>query len=179
MSRIALAFKAFFAILFKDTLPESVAQAFGYVKESEAARPSPAPASKPVVTEVRTADGALQLLGVLQRDARWIDFLMEDISAYGDDQVGAAVRPLHEQSRSVLARYVTIRPVIDGVEGTSTQIETRDPNCVKLLGNVPADGKAAQGILRHRGWRAEKVDLPKIPSGQDVRVLAPAEIEIE
>jgi hypothetical protein len=65
------------------------------------------------------------------------------------------------------------------VEHTPTRIESRDPNSIKLLGNVPADGKASQGILRHKGWRVEKVDLPKIAAGQDVKVLAPAEIEIE
>ena len=99
---------------------------------------------------------------ILQRDARLIDFLMEDISGYSDDQVGAAVRSLHEQSRAALTRYVTLSPVIDAVEGTRTQIGKNDPNSVKLIGNVPANGKASQGILRHKGWRAEKVDLPKI-----------------
>jgi hypothetical protein len=104
---------------------------------------------------------------------------MEDIGQYTDDQVGAAVRSLHDQSRSVLDRYVTLQPVIDGVEGTPTRIEKRDANSIKLLGNVPADGKASQGVLRHKGWRAERVDLPKLASGQDVKILAPAEIEIE
>jgi hypothetical protein len=115
----------------------------------------------------------------LQRDARLIDFLMEDISGYSDDQVGAAVRSLHEQSRTALHRYLTLKPVVDGVEHTPTRIESRDPNSVKLLGNVPADGNASQGILRHKGWRVEKVDLPKLSPGQNVTVLAPAEIEIE
>ena len=50
------------------------------------------------------------MLSILQRDARLIDFLMEDISGYSDDQVGAAVRSLHEQSRAALARYITLSP---------------------------------------------------------------------
>ena len=175
MSRISLAFKSFFAILFGDGLPEQVAKAFGYVKESKA-KAAPPPRAAP---EIRASDGALQVLSILQRDARLIDFLMEDIGGYSDDQVGAAVRSLHEQSRAALSRYVTLRPIIDAVEGTPTQIESRDPNNVKLLGNVPADGKASQGILRHRGWRVEKVDLPKLNPNQNVSVLAPAEIEIE
>lgn len=174
MSRISLAFRSFFAILFGDGLPAPVAAAFGFVRESDVKPPPP-----PKMPDIRTSDGALQILGIFQRDARLIDFLMEDIAAYSDDQVGAAVRSLHEQSREVLNRYVTLRPVIDGVEGTPTKIESRDPSIVKLLGNVPADGKAKQGILRHRGWRADKVDLPKVASSQTVMVLAPAEIEIE
>ena len=175
MARISSAFRSFFAILFRGVLPEDIAREYGFVKRSDI---KPAPAPKPVA-ELKTSDGALQMLSILQRDARLIDFLMEDIAGYEDEQVGAAVRSLHEQSRTALNRYVTLKPVIDGVEHTPTRIETRDPNAVKLLGNVPADGKATQGILRHKGWRVEKVDLPKIAPGQTVTILAPAEIEIE
>lgn len=176
MSRISSAFRSFFAILFSDELPEDIARTYGFIKAAEA---KPAPPPKPAAPEMKTSDGALQMLSILQRDARLIDFLMEDISGYPDDQVGAAVRSLHEQSRTSMSRYVTLKPVVDGVEHTRTRIETRDPNAVKLLGNVPADGKATQGILRHKGWRVEKVDLPKIAAGQNVTILAPAEIEIE
>ncbi|MBI1897283.1 MAG: DUF2760 domain-containing protein [Acidobacteria bacterium] len=174
MSRISLAFKAFFAILFGDRLPEAVAQAYGYSKQAEAPKPAP----KPTV-EVRTSEGALQMLAILQRDSRLIDFLMEDISGYEDEQVGAAVRTLHGDCRQTLTRYVTLRPIIDGVEGTPTRVETRDAQALKLIGNVPADGKVGQGILRHKGWRAEKVDLPRLTPNQNVNILAPAEIEVE
>jgi hypothetical protein len=173
LSRISSAFSSFFGILFGGELPDEVAEEFGYAKKAEEM-----PVVKPQL-EVHTSDGALQMLSILQRDARLIDFLMEEIGGYSDDQVGAAVRSLHEQSRAALARYVTLSPVIDAVEGTRTQIGKNDPNSVKLIGNVPANGKASQGILRHKGWRVEKVDLPKIQASQDAKLLAPAEIEIE
>jgi Domain of unknown function (DUF2760) len=176
LSRISFAFRSFFAILFGDGLPADIAGAFGYVRPSDVKPPAP---PKPAAPEVKTSDGALQMLAILQRDARLIDFLMEDISGASDDQIGAAVRSLHEQGRSSLARYVTLKPVIDGVEHTVTKIVSRDPGSVKLLGNVPADGKVSQGILRHKGWRVERVDLPKIAGSQSVQVLAPAEVEIE
>ncbi|HYO81332.1 MAG TPA: DUF2760 domain-containing protein, partial [Bryobacteraceae bacterium] len=86
---------------------------------------------------------------------------------------------LHEQSRTVLSRYFSLKPVVDGVEHTPARIEKRDPNSIKLLGNVPADGNASQGILRHKGWRVDKVDLPKPAGGQNLSILAPAEIEVE
>ena len=173
LSRISSAFSSFFGILFGGELPDEVATEFGYAKKAEE-KPAPKP-----VREATSSDGALQMLSILQRDARLIDFLMEDIAGYSDDQVGAAVRSLHENSRAALARYITLNPVIDAVEGTRTRIEKNDPNAVKLIGNVPANGKASQGILRHKGWRVEKVDLPKISGSQDTKVLAPAEIEIE
>ncbi len=181
MSRIALAFRSFFAILFGNGLPPDIAHAFGFLKPEEA-RPAKATSSqaKPAATaEAKTSDGALQMLAILQRDARLIDFLMEDISAYSDDQVGAAVRSLHDQSRTALSRYVTLAPVIDGVEHTPTRVDSRDPNSIKLLGNVPADGKVTQGILRHKGWRVERVELPRIAAGTSVQILAPAEVEVE
>ena len=40
-----------------------------------------------------------RFLAILQRDSRLIDFLQEDIAAYSDDQIGAAVREIHDQSR--------------------------------------------------------------------------------
>lgn len=176
MSRISLALSSFFGILFGGKLPAEVARAFGY---SKSAKPVAAP--KPAIPEATAADGAIQMLALLQRDARLVDFLMEDISAYGDQQVGAAVRSLHDQSRQTLNRHVKLAPVIDTVEGTYTRLEAarQSPASVKLIGQVPADGKAAGGMLRHRGWRAEKVDLPRLDPKQDLSVIAPAEVEIE
>ena len=174
MSRIGSAFKSFFAILFKGELPEDVAREFGFVRKTVEVKPAAAP-----VRQLQASDGAIQVLGILQRDGRLIDFLMEDISGADDDQIGAAVRSIHEQCRSSLQRYVRLAPVIDGVEGSFTKLETNDPAQVKLLGNVPASGKASGGVLRHKGWRAERVDLPALKPSQSTDVIAPAEIEIE
>ena len=171
MNRIGLAFRSFFAILFTGKLPGDIAQALGYTQRQAQ------PVAKPT-REARASDGALQMLGILQRDSRLIDFLMEDISAYSDEQVGAAVRNLHDQSQESLKRYLRLAPVIDGVEGTFTKLESNDPSTVKLLGNVPAKGTAPGGVLRHKGWRAEKIDLPPIAAGES-GVIAPAEVEVE
>jgi hypothetical protein len=117
-------------------------------------------------------------LSILQRDSRLIDFLQEDISAYSDDQVGAAVREMHDQCRDSLGRYLALQPVIDGVEGTFAKAPSTDPNVVKFVGNVPAKPPAG-GTLRHKGWKAAKIDLPALAAKQDATVLAPAELEIE
>jgi hypothetical protein len=50
---------------------------------------------------------------------------------------------------------------------------------VKLLGNVPVSGKASGGLLRHKGWKAEKIDLPALLPGSNASVIAPAEVEVE
>ena len=172
MGRLGLAFRSFFAILFSGQLPPDVAKALGLTQQKTQPAPKPPP-------QVRPSDGALQILGILQRDARLIDFLMEDVSAYSDEQVGAAVRNLHDQCRDSLTRYLQLSPVIDSVEGSFTKLETNDPATVKLLGNVPTTGKAPGGMLRHKGWRAEKIDLPPLGSGQNASIIAPAEVEVE
>ncbi len=181
MSRIVLAFRSFFDLLFSGTLSDGVLdrlrltrRASGASKPSAAAKAAPAPAPVPAV---RVSDGALQLLAILQRDARLVDFLMEDIAGYADDQVGAAVRELHDQCRDSLRRAVVLEPVIDGVEGTFAKAPSADSNVVKFIGNVPARPPSG-GTLRHKGWKAVKIDLPAL-GGKDATVIAPAEIEIE
>jgi len=158
-------------------LPEDIASEFGFTKvpaTPAAPPPPPAPTLKP-------SDGALQLLQILQRDSRLIDFLMEDIAGYADDQIGAAVRTLHADCKTSLTRHVTLTPVMDAVEGTFQKLDaskTPDPNRIKLIGNVPANGKVPGGTLRHRGWTASSISLPPLGK-QDTSVVAPAEIEVE
>ena len=174
MGRIWLAIRSFFSILFSGSLPEDAITQLGLMRRG-ASKPkaAPAPPAAP-----RASDGALQMLSILQRDSRLIDFIMEDVAAYSDEQVGAAVRGLHDQARESLARYVKLVPVIDGVEGTFTKPAVTDPAAVKFVGNVPA-GKPSGGLLRHKGWRAGKIDLPPLNPKQDSTIVAPAEIEIE
>jgi len=177
LSRISLALQSFFGILFQGELPEKVVRALGYSKGAKAADPSPpAPTS-----QLGPAQGAVQLLGILQRDARLVDLLMEDISGASDDQVGAAFRQVQEQARQCLQRYIQLAPVIDGVEGAYTRTGGLgvDSAALKLLGNVPPDGNVSGGILRHKGWKAEKVSLPPLNIKQDLNIVAPAEVEIE
>jgi hypothetical protein len=161
-------------MLFRGALSPDTLTALGLSARPQAAA-KPAAAAAPAV---KTSDGALQILGILQRDSRLVDFLMEDISGYQDDQVGAAVRELHDQCRDAVNRYVKLEPVIDGVEGTFAKAPTGDPNVVKFVGNVPAKPPSG-GTLRHKGWRATKVDLPALAAKQDAAIIAPAEIEIE
>jgi hypothetical protein len=152
-------------------LPEDIASHFGYAK----------PVKAPDPPKIKITDGALQILQILQRDSRLVDFLMEDISAYGDDQVGSAVRSIHTDCKASLTRHVTLVPVIDSVEGTYQKLDASkapDPNRMKLIGNVPATGKVPGGTLRHRGWVASTVNLPPLGK-QDISVLAPAEVEVE
>jgi hypothetical protein len=180
LNRIVLAFQCFFNILFAGALSPQTLTALNLAQRGAAPATAfkTAAAAAPPAPVARTADGALQMLAILQRDSRLIDFLKEDISGYADDQVGAAVRELHDQCRDAVERYVTLEPVIDGVENTFAKAPSKDPNLVKFVGNVPAKPPEG-GMLRHKGWRAAKVNLPALAARQDPTVIAPAEIEIE
>ncbi len=181
MNRIVLAFRSFFNLLFSGALSDGVLDALrltrrGATTSKPSATTKTAPAAPPAPA-LRVSDGALQFLAILQRDARLVDFLMEDIAGYSDDQVGAAVRELHDQCRDSLRRTVVLEPVIDGVEGAFAKAPSTDSSVVKFIGNVPAKPPAG-GTLRHKGWKAVKIDLPAL-AGKDPAVIAPAEIEIE
>jgi len=176
LSRVSSAFRSFFSILFSSVLPEDIASEFGYTK----VKVVPVTVA-PEPPKVKVTDGALQMLQILQRDSRLVDFLMEDIGAYADEQIGAAVRTLHNDCKASLTRHLTLAPVIDGIEGTYQKLDgskTPDANRIKLIGNVPATGKVPGGTLRHRGWTASAINLPVLGK-QDASVLAPAEIEVE
>lgn len=183
MSRLSLAFKSFFALLFSGKLPDDVVTELGLMRRVMTTPPPAASKPAPAPPAADPNDGAVALLALLQREARLVDFLMEDIAAYDDAQVGAAVRAVHEGSRKAVERHFELTPVVDGVEGAVTTLKAAglkasDAARLKLLGKVPAEGNVESGILQHRGWIAKKADIPKAAKGAE-RIIAPAEIEVE
>ena len=81
MNRISFAFRSLFSILFSGTLAPDIALAFGYSKAM------PVKAAAPPKPQAGPADGAVQILSLLQRDARLVDFLMEEFHSRGGELV--------------------------------------------------------------------------------------------
>jgi len=151
------------AIVYVSTLPRLAAEQ--------------APAPSPVEPAERNDAPALRLLAMLQEDGRLVDFLQEDIALYSDEQVGAAVRDIHEKTRKALRECVTLEPVMAGSEGESVTVPAGfEPTSVRLVGNV-SGAPPFRGVLRHPGWRATAVSLP-LRHGQDAAIVAPAEVEV-
>lgn len=121
----------------------------------------------------------LRVLAVLQRDGRLIDFLQEDIDAYTDGQIGAAVRDIHRGCRKSLHDYLTIEPIIDAAEEQRVTVPSDfDPAAVRLVGNVNGS-PPFHGVLKHHGWRVKSVQLPVLPAARDdSSILSPAEVEL-
>jgi Domain of unknown function (DUF2760) len=165
--RIALAFSAWFSIIGSGELPEDVMATL--------VAPPPAPPPPPALPPPDPGHRATQLLALLQRDGRLVDFLMEDLGTYADAQIGAAVRDVHAGSRQVLDRYFTLKPVLDDEEGGPVTLDRLDAARVKVVGNVTGQAPL-RGILRHRGWEATRIALPPLPaSGQTI--VSAAEVE--
>jgi hypothetical protein len=140
--------------------------------------PSPAFAPAPLPSRVPDSTPALQLLSLLQREGRLVDFLQQDIAEFPDADVGAAARVVHDGCRKALRSHADIEPVRGETEGTRVKLEAGfDADAVKLVGDVKGEPPYA-GVLRHRGWRAKKLDLPELLGGHDARILAPAEVEL-
>jgi hypothetical protein len=113
----------------------------------------------------------------LQREARLIDFLKEDVAPYEDAQIGAAVRDIHRDAAKLLERLFAIRPVIDQAEGSAVTLDGKEAGLVRMVGNI-REG-ATSGTLVHHGWTATKVELPVWSGPKDTdRVVAPAEVEV-
>lgn len=189
MTRLWMFFWLPFKVLFDSSAAWKVEQALTgappALPQPAAAAPAPAPEpekpekkAEPQKPKEPDVAQALHLLAILQRDGRFVDFLQEDVAAATDDQVGAAARIVHEGCRKAVAQYFTLQPVRSEAEGAPIVVpEGFDAAQIRLTGNVT--GKPPfRGTLAHPGWRAAEVKLPPPPDGQDVRVIAPAEVEL-
>jgi Domain of unknown function (DUF2760) len=179
--RVTFAFRCFFAILFHGDIPSDIAQ-----KRVKPAGPGPQVPAASTVSRLKQVerpasdafDRAVQMLALLQRDGRLIDFLAENISSYPDAQLGAAVRTIHEACRQMLDHYVRLEPILNSEENQPVMVQTGfDPAAIKLIGNV-AGAPPVRGVLRHKGWRVKEVNLPPLPQGAARMVVAPAEVEL-
>jgi hypothetical protein len=138
-------------------------------------RPQRNPAA--LLQEAGTA-AALQLLGLLQRDGRFIDFIEEDVAGFPDAEIGAAARVVHEGCRKVMHEHFTLKPVRGEPEGSRLTLEAGlDAASLRVTGNVVGN-PPFNGTLTHKGWLATETKLPKLAVGHNVNILAPAEIEL-
>lgn len=136
------------------------------------------PERKPANLTEQHRDGALALLGLLQREGRLIDFLREDLDEYDDKDIGASVRDIHRGCKKVLDDHLTLEPMMPGDEDEDVTVPKGfDPGEIRLIGDVDGD-PPFKGTMRHHGWRVTKAKLPTLTDGVDRHVLAPAEVEI-
>ena len=189
---LGIAIRAFSAALFNKESSEKIRQALdGSQGESQDGsqrgdaklpKPSsdsqPKPESKPAARAPVRSD-AITLLSALQREARLVDLIQEDLANYSDAQVGAAARPCLQSCASTLSRMFGLTCVSDAGEGAMVDIADEGKN-----GGSPAryqwigEGNSTSGKLVHQGWQATQVDLPKwTGADDDANVIAPAQLQ--
>lgn len=204
MSRIFLAFSAFFRLLFGGTLPPAAA---AYLPESakpklpepkkepakepkkepakeaasekkEPAKPEPAKEDRRPSAAAQHREGALAFLALLQREGRLVDFLRESLDSFSDADIGAAARDVHRGCRKVLDQHLKLEAVMPGAEEDKVTVPKGfDPAEVRIVGEAKGE-PPYRGTLRHHGWRATEVKLPVLTEGVDRAVIAPAEVEL-
>ena len=195
-SRIAIASGSFFAILGNgrlaaditrlragealaaDVAPKEVRVEVPVEKIVEVRVEIPVEKIVEKTVEVPTQTAALQLLGLMQREARFVDFIQEDVAPYTDAEIGAAARVVHEGCRKVLREHFAIAPVRTEAEGTRITLQAGfDAAAVRLTGNVVGQAPFT-GTLGHRGWQVTEVKLPQLTDSRAAKVIAQAEVEL-
>jgi hypothetical protein len=137
-----------------------------------------APAPEPVVLKEATPDAALQLLSLLQKEARFIDFIKEDVSAYSDAEIGAAARVVHQGCSKAVSEHFTLAPVSNDPEGNRVTLNKGfDAASFRLTGNIVGEAPFT-GTLVHKGWQVTDLRLPKLTEGHNAKIVAPAEVEL-
>ena len=152
--------------------------------------PAPAAAPRPVAAAVPAAapgaasgagGDALILLSLLQERGRFLDFVAEDISAYGDAQVAAASRVVHQGCKAVIDECLALAPAHAGAEGDRITVDpAADPNRYRLQGKL-AQQPPYSGVVVHRGWKTTRLTLPRHtrpidPAGENI--VAPIDVEV-
>lgn len=180
MSRIGVAFRAFYAALRSAEQAQRIQAVLAGMtlpKIDHEAKP-------PLVAEPRAETAparseAITLLAALQREARLVDLVKQPLVNFSDEEIGAAARNVLTDSAATLDRFFGLRPVVAQDEGTSCEVpKGYDPARFKLSGAATGSGPFS-GKLAHNGWQASMVKLPAWTGSKDAAlVIAPAEVEV-
>jgi hypothetical protein len=178
MGNFGLGLRVMFRIWRDDTFAEKI-------RQLEAGKAPPVQSKAEAMPEARAKkesrrSEALSLLAVLQREARFVDFISEPIAGYSDSQVGAAARDVHKSCAAAVDRLFALQPMSEAAEGAQIEVPRGfDPAQFRLTGNIPNE-PPFRGTLCHHGWKATKCEVPEW-TGNDASamVVAPAEVQIK
>jgi hypothetical protein len=178
VGRIGLAFRVFFRVLVDAELAGRVRPLLVEAAQAPSIPGTP-PRPEVKMTKKPARGEALNLLAMLQREARLVDFVQEPIAGYSDDQIGAAVRDVHRGCAAVLQRVFGLTPISKEAEGSTIELAADfDAARYRLTGRVP-DQPPFRGTLAHHGWQATQCALPEWSgAGNAVMVVAPVVVEL-
>lgn len=173
-TRIGMAFR----LLFDGAFANAVVGLGDGSPRAVGPAPTSDPSTPPITQSEPDQAAALQLLAILQREGRLLDFLREDVSGYQDAEIGAAARVVHEGCARALERHVELTAIRQEGEGDRIELAAGfDAARIRLTGNVVGD-PPFRGTLAHHGWEVTALRLPSLAAGHDPAVVAPAEVEL-
>ena len=183
LARLWLALVCLFRVLFDGQFAARVQALRGPPAAPELAPPPltdrptlPATPSAITASQLVKTEQALHLLSLLQREGRLLDFLEENLTGFGDAQIGAAARTVHQGCQKALREAFTLAPIRLEKEGEAVSVPGGfDPNAIRLTGNVVGN-PPFNGTLKHHGWKVTQISLSGFSS--DPTLLAPAEVEL-
>lgn len=162
-TRLSMAFKMIFSGSYTQSLLNPV---------------SSEPEAPKVEIKENNQDSALQLLALLQKEGRLIDFINEDVTPFSDDQVAAAARVVHQGVKKALSEHVTFTPVSSVQEGEQVTLAADYARSEwQVTGNVSGE-PPFNGTLIHKGWKVTDIKLPAVVAGTDLNIVAAAEVEL-
>lgn len=164
LSRLGIATRAFIQVMGD---PDKATRVAEIISRPPTPPEPPGPSPEP-----------LRLLALLQREARVLDFFLEDVSQAPDEALGAGVREVHGKAQAVLREHLVLEPVLPEGENSAVEVPAGfDPWAIRLTGNVTGS-PPFRGTLIHHGWRVKNYNLPAPADGQDEFVVAPAEVDV-
>lgn len=180
--RIIQAFSTFFKVLLQRDFAAQVRELEGrpaLPAPDQAKTPAAQPAPPPKKARPPSRNDALTLLATLQREARFVDIVMEPLGDYTDAQVGAATRDVLRDCGQTLERLFAIRAVVEAEEGAAHETPAAmDSGRYRVTGNVSGD-PPYRGQLVHHGWEATHCKLPQWSGSDDAAmIVAPVELNI-
>ena len=184
MRRLVLAIRVFFRTLFNAEMAAEVLRLFNGdgAAGTVSAADRPARQKGPKLPEAKrpSRSEALTLLATLQREARFVDFIMEPLEGYGDAQIGAVARDVHRDCGKTLQRLFAMESILAQEEGTEVEVPAGfDPGHYHLTGNVVGEPPFS-GQLAHHGWTAKQCELPAWSGAEgSASIVAPVEVELK
>lgn len=182
LQRLLLGLRCLASLLKTGTLNVALRQELGVVRvEPEV---SPEDEHGPVAASDERVRGAVQMLRALQAESGLVDFLLEDLRYYSDQQLAQGVRAMQPDARRALEKSFRLAPVVEKVEGELQDLPA-DPATKFANGSLTLEGNPAEfeaihcGVLRHRGWRVAEAYLMTPSPAIDATVIHPAVYEVE
>ncbi len=170
MNKFLLGFKALFRVWSDAAFAEQVQ---GLIQTGARQLPN-------IAIKKPGRNDALTLLAAMQREGRFIDFIMEGLDSYPDAQVGAVARDVHRDCGSLLKRVFEIATLSVQEENTPVDVPVGyDPARIHVTGQVAGE-PPYKGVLRHHGWQVKQCELPQWTGREEsLLIVAPMEVEIK